>query len=64
MPPPPGPSKKFSFTHSSLAPPLENVLRGPCISYPKAKLRYEKEQRIQGELEEANRLFENESRIK
>ena len=28
--PPPGPSKKFSFTHCSLAPPLENVLRGPC----------------------------------
>ena len=30
----------------------------------KAKLRYEKEQRIQRELEEANRLFENDSRIK
>ena len=25
-PPPP----KFSFTHSSLAPPLQNLLRGPC----------------------------------
>ena len=23
------PPKKFSFTHSSLAPPLENLLRGP-----------------------------------
>ena len=22
-------TKKFSFTHSSLAPPLENLLRGP-----------------------------------
>ena len=35
-------------------------------SYPKgkSKLRYEKEQRIQRELEEANRLFENDSRIK
>ena len=22
--------KKISFTHSSLAPPLENLLRGPC----------------------------------
>ena len=24
------PPPKFSFTHSSLAPPLENLLRGPC----------------------------------
>ena len=24
------PPSKFSFTHSSLAPPLENLLRGPC----------------------------------
>ena len=23
--------KKISFTHSSLAPPLENLLRGPCL---------------------------------
>ena len=38
-------------------------IRLHAISYSKAKLRYEKEQRIQGELEEANRLFENESRI-
>ena len=28
-PPPPGPPQKISFTHSSLAPPLENLLRGP-----------------------------------
>ena len=41
-------------------------IRLHAISYPKgkAKLRYEKEQRIQRELEEANRLFENDSRIK
>ena len=39
-------------------------IRLHAISYPKAKLRYEKEQRIQGELEEAYKLFENESRIK
>ena len=28
--PPPRPPEKCSFTHSSLAPPLENLLRGPC----------------------------------
>ena len=28
---PPRPHPKFSFTHSSLAPPLENLLRGPCL---------------------------------
>ena len=40
-------------------------IRLHAISYPKvkSKLRYEKEQRIQRELEEANRLFENDSRI-
>ena len=27
---PPPPQKKFSFTHSSLAPPLENLLGGSC----------------------------------
>ena len=27
---PPPPQKKNSFKHSSLAPPLENLLRGPC----------------------------------
>ena len=29
-PRPPSPPQKFSFTHSSLASPLENLLRGPC----------------------------------
>ena len=40
-------------------------IRLHAISYPKgkSKLRYKKEQRIQRELEEANRLFENDSRI-
>ena len=30
MPPPP--PQKISFTHPSLAPPLENLLRGPWIT--------------------------------
>ena len=29
-PPPPPPKKKDSFTHSSLAPRIENLLHGPC----------------------------------
>ena len=38
-----------------------NTIRLHAISYSKekAKLKYEKEQRIQQELEDANRLFEN-----
>ena len=31
MPPPPDQKKKIPFTHSSLAPPLENLLRGPWV---------------------------------
>ena len=32
MPRPPAP-QKISFTHSSLTPPLENLLRGPCVPF-------------------------------
>ena len=43
-PPPPGPPQKFSFTNSSLAPPLENLLRGPCLDYNNFELDFEQDE--------------------